>query len=107
MSQTVFLHVGLPKSGTSFIQGVLSANKKQLQREADLLFPGRSWHEQVLAVRDVREMKRRRHAGAWEELVREMVDWPGNSVVSMEWLCASSEEVVRRVVADLAPARVE
>src|SRR4051794_13137668 len=107
MSKTVFLHVGLPKSGTSFIQGVLSANKQQLRHDAGLLFPGDSWHEQVLAVRDVREMKRRRHAGAWQELVREIVDWPGNAVVSMEWLCASSDEVVRRIVAELAPARVE
>jgi hypothetical protein len=108
MSQAVFLHVGLPKSGTSYLQGVLSTNKDALMRDEGLLFPGKSWQQQVLAVQDVREMNRHRGVdGAWARLVAEIAAWPGDAVVSMEWLCAASEDVVRRIVADLAPARVE
>ena len=60
MSQRVFLHVGLPKSGTSYVQRVLSENRERLMDEARLLFPGESWHDQVQAVRDVRQIGSRR-----------------------------------------------
>jgi len=103
----VFLHVGLPKSGTSFVQRILVANRGRL-KSSGLLFPGRRWHQQVMAVRDVRTMGRRRGTGgAWERLVQEIAAWPDDSVISMEWLCAAPADVVRRIVDDLAPARVE
>ena len=108
MSQRVFLHVGLPKSGTSYVQKLLAANKHRLKTEAGLLFPGARWHQQVLAVRDVRDMGRRRAAsGTWARLVREIAAWPGNSVISMEWLCAADEAHIRRMVEDLEPATIE
>lgn len=108
MSRTVFLHVGLPKSGTSYLQRLLSANKPALAERAGLLFPGRAWNQQVLAVRDLRDMSHGRVVeGAWARLVDEVVDWQGDSVISMEWLCAATEEQIGRVLTDLAPARVE
>jgi hypothetical protein len=108
MSQRVFLHVGLPKSGTSYVQKLLAANKPRLKRDADLLFPGARWHKQVLAVRDVRDMGRRRAArGQWAQLVKEIAAWPGDSVISMEWLCAADDAHIRRIVEDLAPATIE
>ena len=108
MSQRVFLHVGLPKSGTSYLQKLLAANKPRLKRDAGLLFPGKKWHQQVLAVRDVRDMGRRRAAnGQWAQLVGEIAAWPGDSVISMEWLCAADEPHIRRMVEDLAPATIE
>ena len=42
MSQTVFLHVGLPKSGTTYIQRVLATHKEALASNEHLLFPGRA-----------------------------------------------------------------
>ena len=33
MSKNVFLHVGLPKSGTSYVQKTLTANKDSLEQE--------------------------------------------------------------------------
>jgi len=108
MSQRVFLHVGLPKSGTSYVQGVLTENKQRLMDEAGLLFPGESWHDQVQAVRDVREMGPRRDAaGAWTRLVEEIRGWDGDAVISMEWLCAAEPPHIRRIFADLEPATVE
>jgi hypothetical protein len=107
MSARVYLHVGLPKSGTSYVQQVLTTNKPVLEERAGLLFPGNGWSDQVAAVRDVRRMSRRRQTrGAWRRLVDEVAAWPGDSVVSMEWLCAASPAHVRRIVDDLAPAEV-
>lgn len=107
MTSRVFLHVGLPKSGTTYLQSVLEANRAALRDEAGLLFPGASWDDQVRAVQDVREMGGYDDAtGAWPALVEEIRRWPGDAVVSMEWLCAAEEHHVRRIVADLSPAEV-
>ena len=107
MTQTVFLHVGLPKSGTTYIQSILSANKQTLMDTAGLLFPGDTWEDQVRATQDVRGMPGYDDAsGAWPSLVEEIHAWPGDAVVSMEWLCAADAAHVRRIVEDLSPARV-
>jgi hypothetical protein len=108
MSQRVFLHVGLPKSGTSYVQRVLSENKQRLMDDAHLLFPGDSWHDQVQAVRDVREMGNpKQAAGAWARLVEEIHQWSGDAVISMEWLCAAEPHHIRRIFEDLEPSTVE
>ena len=108
MSQTVFLHVGLPKSGTTYIQRVLATHKEALASTEQLLFPGRTWGLQVNATRDVRRMSRggEQAAGSWKRLVDEVHAWPGDAVVSMEWLCAADAEQVERIVGDLRPSRV-
>ena len=111
MSRNVFLHVGLPKSGTSYIQKTLSANRETLEA-AGLLFPGSAWVHQVRAVQDVRQMhvapgKRRLVAGAWNRLVAQVASWPGDAIISMEWLAAASPEHIRAMVEDLSPARVQ
>jgi hypothetical protein len=108
MSARVYLHVGLPKSGTSFVQKVLAANKALLRDRDGLLFPGEGWKDQVAAVRDVRRMGRRpkQTRGAWRRLLDEITAWPGDSIVSMEWLCAATPDEVQRILEDLAPAEV-
>ncbi|MDQ3616297.1 MAG: hypothetical protein M3393_06695 [Actinomycetota bacterium] len=112
MQKRVFLHVGLPKSGTTFVQAVLGKNKQQLMTHAGLLYPGATWSSQVAAVRDVRAMPVPRSEpgkvhGAWARLVEEIDAWPGNAVLSMEWLCRATAEQIQRIVADLEPATVE
>lgn len=108
MTQTVFLHVGLPKSGTTYIQRVLATHKEALASNEQLLFPGHSWGMQVNATRDVRQMQRggKEATGSWRRLVREIHAWPGDAVVSMEWLCAADAGQVARIIGDLAPSRV-
>ena len=48
----IYLHIGAMKTGTTFLQGLMSANQEALGR-AGYLFPGEKWAEQSLAVRDV------------------------------------------------------
>lgn len=103
----VFLHVGLPKSGTTYVQAVAVRHKAQLMRRASLLFPGESWVDQVDAVRDLRELavargRRAAAAGAWDRLVAEMTAWPGDALISMEWLCKATSAHIDRIGADLA-----
>jgi hypothetical protein len=107
VANRVFLHVGLPKSGTTFLQAVLSDNKRAL-KDAGLLFPGAGgWKNQVRAVRDIREMPhvRFRHRkvvpGAWDRLAREIRAWPGDSVISMEWLSRAEPHQVQRIMDSL------
>jgi len=108
VSDRIYLHIGVPKSGTSYVQRRLLANKEQLAQEAGLLFPGQTWGDQVLAVRDLRKIRGGRdRRGAWKRLRQEMAAWPGASVVSMEWLCAADEATIERIVSDVAPAQVE
>jgi hypothetical protein len=112
MAQTVFLHLGTPKSGTTYVQAVLGANRRRLQRNADLLYPGPGWGVQVHAAKDVLNATQHGHrapetAGAWQRLVDQIAAWDGNAVVSMEWLGSANVAQATRMVESLAPARVE
>ncbi len=111
MTTSVFLHVGLPKSGTTYLQAVLGSNKDRLRRRADLLYPGKTWSDQVRAARDVLEARRtddrKPVPGAWKNLADEISRWDGDAVVSMEWLGSAEPHQARRIVESLAPARVE
>lgn len=112
MANKVYLHVGLPKSGTTYLQAVLGENKSRLSERCDLLYPGASWVAQVHAVRDVlaanpHGSRNPRTDGAWQRLVDEIAAWHGDAVVSMEWLGSANPAQARRVVDSLAPAQVE
>ncbi len=111
MSRTVVLHVGAMKSGTSFLQRTMSANKEALH-EQGVLFPGKRWRRQVLGALDILGQTRdgkpvKGSVGAWQKLLDEMAEWPDTSLISMEFLGASPRPAIQRVVDSLAPARVE
>lgn len=101
VTRRVLLHVGLPKSGTSYLQKLLSANRDRL-RSAGVLFPGDDWSDQVVAVRDVRGLydprTRGRVEGRWDRLAEEVLAWRGDAVISMEWLCAAGEQQMERIL---------
>ena len=102
MADRVVLHVGLMKSGTSFLQQVLRHNKDML-RDQGVLFPS-PWKRQVQAVKDVSAAD---GAGHWRTLVDEIRDWSGTAVLSMEFLGPRSPAKTRQVVESFAPATVE
>ena len=94
MSQRVYLHVGVPKSGTTFLQASLTENKRAL-KEAGVLYP--SGHERMfLAAVDVRGAHKawgRTRAevnGAWDTLCRKARAHDGVTVISHELLGAAS-----------------
>ena len=110
MARRVFLHIGLPKTGTSYLQTILWSHRPQL-REAGLLVPGRERRDHLwasLVVREDRSVRRRgpRAPGSWDVLRREVAGWAGDAVVSHEFFCSASADQAARTVAALAPAQV-
>jgi len=101
MAERVILHVGAMKTGTSFIQKRLVQNGEAL-RSQGILFPGRGWNDQVLAVSEVLERRRQglggERTGKWASLVEEMAAWPGTAVVSMEFLGQAGPPKIAKVV---------
>ncbi len=110
MAERVVLHVGLMKSGTSFLQEALRTNQEVL-RDQGVLYPS-PWRRQVHAVRDVighgdGDQAPLDDDGPWRALVSEVRSWPGTAVVSMEFLGPRGPTKTRQILAELAPAEVE
>jgi hypothetical protein len=102
------LHVGLMKSGTSYLQRRLFAGRDAL-REAGVLVPGQRWRDQVLAVSDVlgRAAAGPSARGRWDALLSEVGAHRGTALVSMEFLGPAPPERIAALLGSLAPARVE
>ena len=110
---TVFLHIGAMKTGTTYLQGLLAANRERLA-EAGYLFPGERWTDQSRAAADVlgfsTEDPRRKAAleGRWSEIVEEMLSYRGRgSIYSMEFMSFADTEQATRIMSSLKRARVE
>lgn len=92
----VFLHVGSPKTGTTFLQNVLWS-QRALAREQGLLLPLDRFADHYLASLDLRGLSSRpehpeRAVGIWDRLVREASGWSGTVLVSHELFAASTRE---------------
>lgn len=104
---TVYLHVGATKTGTTFVQNILTRNRSLL-RERGVLWPGRRWADQVRATNDLLGRRVGRGApdasGAWDRLAAEIRGFDGRAaIVSMEFLSFATPEAARRAVDSLAP----
>ena len=99
----LYLHIGAMKTGTTYLQRLLEASSDDLQAQG-VLFPGRTWNDQHLGVREILfdsddpEVIAKTE-GRWGALVREVHDHPGRaSVISMEYLSYVEEERARTVL---------
>lgn len=109
-SQPVFLHIGLPKTGTTYLQRVLSENRPTLAAQG-LLYPGRR-PDHFLPAQDVLERPFRGHpddraAGTWGDTVREVAEWSGVALISHETFTAARPGQVETVVAAFPDRPVE
>jgi hypothetical protein len=110
VSRRVFLHVGSPKTGTTFLQQVLWSQRDLAHREGVLL-PGRSFFDHYLATLDVRAVAHlpqhpRSAAGSWDRLVEESQDWPDTVVVSHELFAAATAEQAQRAITSFGDREV-
>jgi hypothetical protein len=111
MADRVYVHIGLPKTGTSYLQETLWQNRRDLAR-AGVLVPGESHRVQRFAVWDLlgrrlRGVRQPRVPGSWQQLVEAARDWPGRQVmISDDLLVHARPAHVRRVVRSFAPAEV-
>jgi hypothetical protein len=102
VARRVFIHVGLPKTATTYLQTILWASRDQLRAEG-LLLPGQERRDHLWASRVVREdpnLERQpeRHGTAWARLRRELGEWEGDGLVSHEFFAAASRKQARAMV---------
>jgi hypothetical protein len=110
MPARVFIHVGLPKTGTTFLQRTMLLSRDQLA-QAGVLVPGESHMFQRRAFWDLvgRRLSggQQRVPGSWRALVRAVREWGGDDVLLSEEFLVNARPVhVRRIVRALAPAEV-
>ena len=96
MARRVFLHVGTPKSGTTFLQSVWWANKDELGRQG-LLLPGRGVNHHYWASCVVRGGKQLQHlpkAGprSWQRLLAATREHDGDVLISHELFSPASAD---------------
>jgi hypothetical protein len=107
MTERVYLHVGAPKSGTTYLQHVLDGNADALAA-AGVLLVGERHLDRIHAAMAVRDDQRLAELpesarSAWTRLVRQIRDWKGPAaVLSYELFAVASAEQAARAVADLA-----
>lgn len=103
----VYLHVGVPKSGTTFLQAALTQNRKALG-EAGFLYPAGGEEQMFRAALDVRGnhkawgRKRSDVEGTWDRLCRKARRHEGTTVISHELLAAASARQIASAQSMLA-----
>ncbi|MGZ6764042.1 MAG: hypothetical protein ACXVEH_11710 [Nocardioides sp.] len=104
MSKRVLLHVGTPKTGTSYLQDVLFRNKRLLAEE-DILYPADRFDAHFLAALDLMRLPwgglETEAIGAWDRLAEQVRRWDGTAVVSHEILATASRAQAGRALESL------
>ena len=106
MARRVFLHVGAPKTGSTFVQNVLWNNRATL-KDAGILLPGPRWaHDQ--AMTDLRQVEWRNPDSrwTWDMLAAETAKWHGDAIITNEALGGATPAQAARAVQSLRPAEV-
>ncbi len=83
--ERVFLHIGAPKTGTTYLQALLAANRRALKDDG-ILYPRFAGGGHHTAAWDLRGTPAQRKdvpgiAGAWRKLVDKANSWDGKAVV--------------------------
>lgn len=100
-SPRVFLHVGSPKTGTTFLQAVLWRGK-EIAREQGLLLPLGSLHAHFDGAMDIRgRTERARSEGGWQRLLNRIGTWEGDALVSHEHFAPASADQAQRAIESL------
>jgi hypothetical protein len=105
----VLVHVGAPKTGTTYLQDVLFLNRESLAAQG-ILYPADRFDEHFLAALDLMELPwgglERQAVGAWDRLAERVRTWPGTVIVSHEILATASRQQVRRALDSFGDAEV-
>jgi hypothetical protein len=107
----IYLHVGEPKTGTTFLQDVLWANRDWLSARG-ITLPGYTRWDHLRASRDVRQARREPSdpadpwIGEWDVLAGQAQQAGSAAVISEEILAACTPAQASRAVRALASAEV-
>jgi hypothetical protein len=105
----VIVHVGAPKTGTSFVQDLLFRHRYSLARHG-ILYPADRHDAHFLAALDLMELAwgglEREAVGAWDRLAEQVREWDGTVIISHEILATASRPQVRRAMDSFGDAEV-
>ena len=100
----IFVHVGAPKTGTSFVQDILFTQQEAL-REHGILYPADRHDAHFLAALDLMDLPwgglEREATGRWDQLAAQVRAWPGTAIISHEILGTASRVQVKRALDSL------
>ncbi|MEU2201453.1 hypothetical protein [Isoptericola sp. NPDC019482] len=100
MASRVTIHIGTPKSGTTFLQALLFGNKRRLA-ERGVLLPSDRADDHALAAIGMRNGPDDTYAERWEGLLAEVAAWDGPAIITNEWFGMAgperTAEAVRRL----------
>ena len=114
MSRKVYVHVGAPKTGTTYLQDRLSKNAKSLAAHdvhlpsrAPLMSTGMFHFRAALDLMGQDWGGAPGHAeGSWEAMVRRVRRAGGTSIISHEILAPADPEAVARLKRDLSDSEI-
>jgi len=106
VSRTVYLHIGIAKTGTTYLQRRLFENR-ELLRDHGVLYPGQGPAAHFLGSLDLRGTAFKGHeypgkAGAWDRLVAAADQFDGTTLISHETLARAKHEHIERAVGGFA-----
>jgi hypothetical protein len=106
MPKRVFVHIGAPKTGSTYVQNVLFGNAERLERAGILIPATFSAHDQ--AMTDLRQVPWRDPDlyWTWDRLLERFERWPGDVVLTSEGFGAATADQAKRAVESLRPAEV-
>jgi hypothetical protein len=104
VTRKVHLHVGTPKTGTSYLQHVLYHNRRALHRHG-ITYPADRFDAHFLAALDLMRMPwgglEAQAIGAWDRLAAEVRRSRGDSIISHEILATASRVQIGRALESL------
>jgi hypothetical protein len=110
LSKRVILHVGTPKTGTSYVQDVLFRNRRTLATHG-VLYAADRFDAQFLAALDLMRLPwgglETEAVGAWKRLTTQVRLWPGTSIISHEVLAFATRAQTEQALKDLGHPRTE
>ncbi|HNA98415.1 MAG TPA: hypothetical protein PLC19_03015, partial [Marmoricola sp.] len=107
MTKRLYLHIGAPKSGTTYLQAILEGNAAALAERGVLVVAAHQRLRRVHAAMAIREDSRLAKlppeaAAAWDLLVAEIKSWSGDTAIcSYELFAAASAEKAQKALAKL------
>jgi hypothetical protein len=107
----VYFHIGAPKTGTTYLQNVLYANRPTLA-EHGVLYPYEDVGQSFRSMQDFRGVGWGRgaaaeFAGEWEKVAARAREWDGSAVIfSNELLGGASPERIEHGLATVEPAEL-
>ncbi|HET8560305.1 MAG TPA: hypothetical protein VFL69_07285 [Marmoricola sp.] len=109
MAQRVLLHVGAPKTGTSFVQDLLFRHRDELAG-LGILYPADRFDAHFLAALDLMQLTwgglEHQATGRWQRLADEVRAWDGTAIISHEILGKASRRQAEQAISSLGDGEV-